>query len=256
MNETGFHSILLTGGGNKSRLREAVTLSCQILEREAPPPATELNEERLLGVLGYDSFILGSSEGQTITIEAVRVMKEKIQVRPTQGFLRVVLILEAQNLTVAAQNALLKTLEEPPSQSVLILTAKNPALLLPTLVSRCSRKEIGEEPVTQTDLSFLTFKTVCRTKRPDRLDWSEDHKKNLKPAAVEQIIDLWVSEIRDLLIDRQRASTKEDKGLIQFIDELLEEKRKLGLPGLNARLLFENLLLKIPELTRDCPSPS
>lgn len=74
-----------------------------------------------------------------IGVDRMRDIKRFMQMQPLLGTIKVAIIDDAPLLTVAAQNALLKTLEEPPSRSLLILVANNPDALLPTVRSRCQR---------------------------------------------------------------------------------------------------------------------
>jgi DNA polymerase-3 subunit delta' len=75
----------------------------------------------------------------SIKIEQVRDVIDRAEYRPFEGRRRVVVIDEADALVDAAQNALLKTLEEPPSASMFVLVSSIPDALLPTVRSRCSR---------------------------------------------------------------------------------------------------------------------
>ena len=72
-----------------------------------------------------------------IKIDQVRDVVDRAMYRPFEGRRRVVIIDEADALAHPAQNALLKTLEEPPSLSVFILVTSRPDMLLPTVLSRC-----------------------------------------------------------------------------------------------------------------------
>ena len=78
----------------------------------------------------------GSAKTQ-IGVDAVEHLQEQLKLKPF-GKRHVVLIEEAHLLNTAAQNKLLKTLEEPAGDSVLILLAEKKDALLPTVVSRCS----------------------------------------------------------------------------------------------------------------------
>ncbi len=79
----------------------------------------------------------------SIKIDIVRDMLERTGFRPFEGRRRVLIIRGADALEVAAQNALLKSLEEPPPASVFILTTAVPGALLPTVRSRCMRLPFG-----------------------------------------------------------------------------------------------------------------
>jgi len=72
-----------------------------------------------------------------ISIEQVRVLEKELNYRPFSGGKKVAIIDPAPLMNPAAQNALLKTLEEPPAGSLLILIAASAGGLLPTLRSRC-----------------------------------------------------------------------------------------------------------------------
>jgi DNA polymerase-3 subunit delta' len=84
-----------------------------------------------------DVLFVEPGENGSIKIEQVREIVERVGYRPFEGRRRVVIIDEADSLVPQAQNALLKTLEEPPSCSVFILVTSRPDTLLPTVRSRC-----------------------------------------------------------------------------------------------------------------------
>jgi hypothetical protein len=73
----------------------------------------------------------------SILIEQIRDVIERLLHMPSIGTKRVVLVLEADTMTDAAANCFLKTLEEPPLDTVFILTTSRPNFLLPTIQSRC-----------------------------------------------------------------------------------------------------------------------
>lgn len=77
-----------------------------------------------------------SKEG-TLKIDQFRELKSKLGYGAHQGKFRILLISNADQMTPQAGNSLLKVLEEPPSHWIFFLTASDPSLLLPTLVSRC-----------------------------------------------------------------------------------------------------------------------
>lgn len=73
------------------------------------------------------------------SIDEIRALKEKINYQPVEGIKKVYIIDEAHMLTKEAFNALLKTLEEPPSHVIFILATTELEKILPTIVSRCQR---------------------------------------------------------------------------------------------------------------------
>lgn len=84
--------------------------------------------------------IVGIPSGKKeIGVDHARELKRWVALRTSGGGRKVGIILDAQMLTVAAQNALLKTLEEPPSHASILLVTDNADALLATIRSRCQR---------------------------------------------------------------------------------------------------------------------
>jgi len=97
-----------------------------------------------------DFLVISPEESKTqINIERIRELRRLTGYPPLGGGWRVVLIKPAEALSAmndAAANALLKTLEEPPPQHLLVLTARGEADLLPTIVSRCHKLAFAPLP--------------------------------------------------------------------------------------------------------------
>jgi DNA polymerase III delta prime subunit len=82
---------------------------------------------------------------QSIGIEAVKLIQKKIFFKPVRSSKKIVVIEDAQLLTPEAQNALLKVLEEPPANTIIIVGTETKETLLPTILSRCQLIELEEE---------------------------------------------------------------------------------------------------------------
>jgi DNA polymerase-3 subunit delta' len=97
---------------------------------------------RILGHVHPDVvWVEPESRARQITIERVReiVLPLAQQTPFMEGGWRAVVLLEAEGLNIAAANALLKTLEEPPPRTLLLLVTSDPSQIPPTVVSRCQR---------------------------------------------------------------------------------------------------------------------
>ena len=91
------------------------------------------------------------SKSRVVTIEQMRELMREIQLKPTEAEYKVAIIAAADRLNPQAANAFLKTLEEPPAKSVLILLSTEPQRILETILSRCLRLNFSGEGVRPLD---------------------------------------------------------------------------------------------------------
>jgi DNA polymerase-3 subunit delta' len=85
------------------------------------------------------------SKSRIVTVEQMRELMREIQLKPTEAEYKVAIIAAADRLNTQAANAFLKTLEEPPAKSVLILLSTEPQRILETILSRCLRLNFSTE---------------------------------------------------------------------------------------------------------------
>lgn len=78
-----------------------------------------------------------SLESEAVKIEDIRQLQKDINLKPYEGKKKIFILDNAHNLTTEASGALLKILEEPPDESLIILISSKPALLFKTIISRC-----------------------------------------------------------------------------------------------------------------------
>ncbi|OGO43324.1 MAG: DNA polymerase III subunit delta' [Chloroflexi bacterium RBG_16_57_9] len=97
-----------------------------------------------------DVRVIEPADG-TLKIEQIRTLQRELALSPYEGRYRVVILRQMETATAEAANCLLKTLEEPPSRVVLILTAAEPELILPTIVSRC--QQVGLRPLSTAEVT-------------------------------------------------------------------------------------------------------
>ena len=85
------------------------------------------------------------SKSRVITVEQMRDLMQQIQLKPADAEYKVTIIAGADRLNPQAANSFLKTLEEPPAKSILILLSTEPARILETILSRCLRLNFSGE---------------------------------------------------------------------------------------------------------------
>jgi DNA polymerase III subunit delta' len=134
------HAYLFTGvegiGKRMAALRFAARLNCPLhpedLQQTCPSCRRILQGN-------HPDVVVEKPEKGRIRIDKIRELQLFLAYAPIEGRCRVVIIDDAHRMNPAAQNALLKTLEEPPPARMIVLVSSNPSLLLPTVLSRCRR---------------------------------------------------------------------------------------------------------------------
>ena len=149
--ETIPHALLFTGidGVGKKRMATvfAMAVNCPDSAKSGtqPPdtrpaglqPCGSCRSCRKIDKNTHPDILLVQPEGKTIRIHQIRALIETLSLKPMEARRRFVIIDRADSMQPAAANALLKTLEEPPDRTILILLAAQTTDLLPTIVSRC-----------------------------------------------------------------------------------------------------------------------
>ncbi|MFZ5443675.1 MAG: DNA polymerase III subunit delta' [Myxococcota bacterium] len=115
------------------------------------------------GIAGRSDF--SATPSRDIRIEQVRRLQERIAFRALEAKHKVAIFVTAHAMNQPAQNALLKTLEEPPRDTILILISSAPDKLLPTIRSRCAKAAFGPLPV-----ELIAQKVKAGAKKKDAID--------------------------------------------------------------------------------------
>ncbi len=142
------HAYVFTGREGIGKKRVAVIFACLL-----NCPHTSRHRDCSCGVCRrireekHPDVIIERPERGRIRIERIRFLQSFFRYAPVEGRFRVIIIDDAHLMNRQAQNALLKTLEEPPPGRILILVTARPFLLLPTVRSRCRRIRFGPLPV-------------------------------------------------------------------------------------------------------------
>lgn len=156
----------------------------------------------------------------TISVEDIRQqLNGDILIKPYSSLYKIYIIDEAEKLTIQAQNALLKTIEEPPVYAVILLLTTNVEMLLPTIQSRCVTlhlKPVPSELIEKYLMEDLEipdyYARICtafaqgNVGKAKRLALSEDFKEMLSHALhlVKYISEM---EVPDLIEDLKKINT-------------------------------------------------
>ena len=134
------HAYILTGEtgmGRKSLANAfAMTLLC---EKGKSEPCMECHAcKQVMSSNHPDLIFVGHEKPGSIGVDDIRgQIHDTIMIRPYSSYYKIYIVDEAEKMTVQAQNALLKTIEEPPSYAIIMLLTTNQEAFLPTILSRC-----------------------------------------------------------------------------------------------------------------------
>ncbi len=165
-------------------------------------------------------YVVPVKKSRTIDVEAVESVTEMATLRPFEGQWRVFIFQDADRMRHPAQNHFLKTLEEPPGNSLFLLVTEFPGLLLPTIRSRCQMVRFGR-------LSPTTVAAILQRERG--LD--EHHAQAVASLAQGQMtraFDLVDSEKRTAVaeITRRLAAGDDPVELAEEFTKLLDDQKK------------------------------
>ena len=169
-----------TGKTTMARLL-AKAVNCQAADPAVRPDDTcplchAVNEARFLDLIEIDA---ASNTG----VDDIRLLREKVNFAPSQGRYKVYIIDEVHMLSIAAFNALLKTLEEPPAHTIFVLATTEEHKVPVTIKSRCQQ---------------FNFRLLTAPEIAGRLNWlAEREALAIEPGAVELLARQAAGSVRD-----------------------------------------------------------
>ena len=155
------HAYILSGEEGMGRKTIAKAICHDAFVRET------LGRSRAWNAIPVSRFLSGNhpdviwvthEKPASIGVDDVRIqINDTVSIRPYSSPYKIYLVDEAEKMTVQAQNAHLKTIEEPPAYAVLVLITTNPEVFLPTILSRCIQLKL--RPLKDSVVSdYLTEK--------------------------------------------------------------------------------------------------
>ena len=215
-----------------------------------------------------------------IKVEAIRELQHKLSLTAHGSGYKAVIINDAERLNKTAQNALLKTLEEPNAKVVLILVSKDEKKLLPTILSRCQKIRFGL--VSPQEMQMLVAGNAQQERiifwsagrpgiakkildDPSELEYREKAAHELAAlfskntsekfslaetwskdeSEIQKKLELWSVVLREPVLGRSCGiSISPDKAL-RLMEEISESMQILKDTNTNTKLVLENLFLKL-----------
>ncbi len=222
------HAYLFTGprGTGKTSIAKilAKTINCSDLQNTSPcnkcVSCTQINQKQNVDIIEIDA---ASNNG----VDEIREIRNKVSLVPSISKYKVYIIDEVHMLTTGAFNALLKTLEEPPSHIVFILATTEPHKVPNTILSRCQRFDFKRISI---DDIFSRLKFICSN---ENITITEDALKEIAISSdggmrdaigtLDQVISYAENNITVEDVHEINGTLSHDE-LSNFIDLLLDSK--------------------------------
>ncbi|MBI4089097.1 MAG: hypothetical protein HY424_00115 [Candidatus Levybacteria bacterium] len=192
------------------------------------------------GIDAIDANI--NSFEKAIGIEDVRNIQKKIFLKPFRGKVKAVILETYENITQEAQNALLKVLEEPPANTIIIISASKKEFLLPTIISRCkvieltsSNLDLSKEEISEylNVLISLSEKGVGY-----KLKLAQDIAANKEESTV------WLEKM-SIVVREKLIKDYKNSQYLRFLRLLQKTYTIIKSTNVNQRVALENLFLSL-----------
>ncbi|NTU75148.1 MAG: DNA polymerase III subunit gamma/tau [Anaerolineaceae bacterium] len=190
-----------------------------------------VNDGRFLDLIEIDA-------ASNTSVEDIRSLRDKINFSPTQGKYKVYIIDEVHMLSTAAFNALLKTLEEPPSHAIFILATTEVHKIPATVLSRCQRHEFRRIPIPDIvkELELLA-KQEKLTIAPEALTLIARQATGSMRDAI-SLLDQLASSGQAIDVGMAQAvlGTATSQSVVQMVDAVLDGRTGDGMTAIHTSL--------------------
>ncbi|MEN9407944.1 MAG: hypothetical protein RLZZ455_1160 [Candidatus Parcubacteria bacterium] len=223
-------------GGSANERKEKTELFC---EQEA----VNTYDRQIFSISAPLADEKGSAE-EKFGIAMVRRIKKQALLKPAYSQHTAIIILEAQQLTHPAQQALLKFLEEPPTQSIILLTADRASSMLPTILSRCQLIKLNDQEDNDEDVSSELHAVLnnASLSHGERMELAEIIAKNDPVLWIKNYI---VTARRLLLTHLAENNTHAVKKLSHSLTAAQEAYQTITTTNSNQRLVLEHFFFSI-----------
>ena len=205
------HAHIISGEDGIGKSKLAKIFACNILG---------VREDR-----DYVDIINYRTKKNSFGVDEVRGVIEEVNKKPYEGNKKVIIIYEGNKLTVQAQNALLKTIEEPPAGVFIILLCESLELILDTIKSRCEIHKLT--PMSKDDIREYIITTNNEAYSNDEINAAISYSEGIPGKAEAFLKDNNLKDMRNILVDLLYKVVKGDMdSLLEFENRLTPYKDK------------------------------
>ena len=221
------HAYLLTGeeGMGKRTLATLFAAGLQCAGKAERPCGECASCKKLAGGNHPDIRFVTHEKAATIGVDEIRgQLVGDVGIRPYESDYKVYIVAEAEKMTVQAQNALLKTIEEPPEYAVILLLASATENLLPTVVSRCVRFDLRPTADERIQAYLTDFLQVPEAEAEVQTAFAKGNIGRARSLALSPDFAQMVSRALSLV---KRSKTMSVAAMIEAVRDMASDKEHL-----------------------------
>lgn len=221
------HAYILSGekGSGKKLLANTFAMALQC-EKKGVDPCQECRScKKAMSRNHPDIIYITHEKPNSIGIEDIRTqLIEDVMIKPYCSSYKIYIIDEAEKLTLQAQNALLKTIEEPPAYAVILLLTSNMETFLPTITSRCVKLNL--RPVQESMVKDYLMEKMHLPDYQAQMDaaFSQGNIGKARQMAESDEFNLMTEQALRIL---KKSNELELYEMVEMIKELSEEKQNI-----------------------------
>lgn len=221
------HAYILSGeaGSGKKLLANTFAMALQC-EKKGIDPCLECRScKKAMSRNHPDIIYITHEKPNSIGIEDIRTqLIEDVQIKPYCSSHKIYIVDEAEKLTLQAQNALLKTIEEPPAYAVIMLLTSNMEAFLPTITSRCVKLNL--RPVEESMVKDYLMEKMHLPDYQAQMDaaFSQGNIGKARQMAESDEFNLMTDQALRIL---KKSNELELHEMVEMIKELSAEKQNI-----------------------------
>lgn len=190
-------------------------------------------------------YIIPEQGKKDIAIDQIRKARKHLSLSPYNSLYKFAIIDRAETMNLDSANALLKTLEEPQGNTILILITSKPDLLPKTIVSRLQEIKFRSVSLNEISKDFINKDYVNLLQKPLNDVFKQIELISKDETEIFPLLDCWLFWFREKLIKAKSIEGESPDNFIKILKEIQKTKDLISTTNINKRLALENLFLCI-----------